>query len=499
MIKILLALPLIAGCLCLFTKKGRVAEFVTLFGVAVCFAISILLLSDITGGKTIYDYNGLIYIDTLGGFFLFLTLLISLTISIYSISYMRQSLNQAEIDMYLSRYYLYLNLFIFTMSLVVTTGNLGVLWISIEATTLVSALLVGFYKEKTSLEAAWKYIIICTVGITFALFGLVLFYYASLHIPFELRNTLNWFEMTRFADRLDPRLTKVAFVFILLGYGTKAGFAPMHTWLPDAHSQAPTPVSALLSGVLLKCSLYGILRIYIIAGKCLDTAYLNNLLLLFGIISIVIATFFILTQKDMKRLLAYSSVENIGIIATGIGFGGFLGVYGALFHVLNHALVKSLLFFVCGNLSLKYHTKNMEDIKGVVGLMPLTGTGLLIGCLALGGLPPLNIFMSEIAILTAGFHSGKIFASCVLLLSLVVVFAGILRYTTAMAFNPPPGGTEKGEAGRWAILACLILTVPIIILGIYIPGCLDNVLSQSAGIIIGEKVSWTTEGFTSLK
>lgn len=502
MLRLILALPLITGCLCLlclFTKKGRLAEFLNLLGVSLCFILSTLLLSDIASNIPRYDFNGFIYVDTLGGFFLCLTLLISLAVSIYSISYMRRAVEKAEIDRHLSRYYFLLNLFIFSMIMVATTGNLGILWISIEATTLVSALLVGFYNERASIEAAWKYIMLCTVGITFALFGTMLFYYASSHIPFELRNTLNWFEITRFADRLDPKLTKVAFIFILLGYGTKAGFAPMHNWLPDAHSQAPTPVSALLSGILLKCSFYGILRFYIIASKCLSTAYLNNLLLTFGIVSLVIATFFILTQKDIKRLLAYSSLEHVGVITAGVGFGGLLGVYGALFHVLNHALVKSLMFFVGGNLSIKYHTKSMEDIKGAVGIMPLTGAGLLLGSFALAGLPPFNIFMSEIAILSAGFSSGKILSSCIFLLSLAVIFAGILRHTTAMAFNPPPQGLERGEVGSWTILACLLLVIPIVFLGICIPDFLDNILNQSVSIVIGEKVSWTKEGFTLMK
>lgn len=499
MLRLILALPLITGCLCLFIKKGRVAEFLNLLSVVLCFIFSVLLLSDIARNTPRYDFDGFVYVDTLGGFFLCLTLLISLAVSIYSISYMRQAVEKAEIDRHLSRYYFLLNLFIFTMIMVTTTGNLGILWISIEATTLVSAFLVGFYNERTSVEAAWKYIMLCTVGITFALFGTMLFYYASLHIPFELRNTLNWFEITRFADRLDPGLTKMAFIFILLGYGTKAGFAPMHTWLPDAHSQAPTPVSALLSGVLLKCSFYAILRFYIIASKCLGTAYLNNLLLTFGIISLVIATFFILTQKDIKRLLAYSSLEHVGIIAAGIGFGGLLGVYGALFHVLNHALVKSLMFFIGGNLSIKYRTKSMEKIKGAVGIMPLTGAGLLLGSFALAGLPPFNIFMSEIVILSAGFSSGKILPSCIFLASLVIIFAGILKHATAMAFNPPPQGMEKGEASSSAILACLLLLLPVVFLGMYIPNFLDNILTQSVSIVIGEKVSWMKEGFILTK
>ena len=499
MLKCLLAIPLVTGCLCLFIKKGRVAELLNLLGASLCFTISILVLTDITKGQPRCDFDGLIYVDALGGFFLFLTLLLSLAISIYSIGYMRQSLNKADLDRYLGRYYFYLNLFILTMILAVTTGNLGILWISIEATTLISTCLVGFYNERTSLEAAWKYLIICAVGITFALFGTTLFYYASLNIPFELRNTLNWYEITRFADRLDPGLTKVAFIFILIGYGTKAGFAPMHTWLPDAHSQAPTPVSALLSGVLLKCALYGILRFYIIAGKCLDAAYLNNLLLTFGIASLVIATFFILIQKDLKRLLAYSSLEHMGIIAAGIGFGGLLGVYGALFHVLNHALVKYLMFFVSGNLSIRYHTKNMENIKGAVETMPLTGTALLLGSFALAGVPPFNIFMSEIAILTAGFSSGNILASCIILVSLVIVFAGIVKHSTAMAFNSPPSGVGRGEIDGWTVLACSILLVPIVILGIYIPNFLDNIFNQSVCIITGEETAWMKEGFSSMK
>lgn len=499
MLRLILLIPLLSGFLCLIIRKGRVAEFITVLGVSICFMLSVFLLSGISKNSPSYDFDGFIYVDMLGGFFLCLTLLISLMVSLYSINYMRHTVEKTDMDKHLGRYYFLLNLFIFTMIMVVTTGNLGILWISIEATTLVSAFLVGFYNERTAVEAAWKYIILCTVGITFALFGTMLFYYASLHIPFELRNTLNWFEITRFAERLDPRLTKIAFIFILLGYGTKAGFAPMHTWLPDAHSQAPTPVSALLSGVLLKCSLYGILRFYIIANRCLGTEYLNNLMLTFGIVSLVIATFFILTQKDIKRLLAYSSLEHVGIVATGIGFGGLLGLYGALFHILNHALVKSFMFFVGGNLSIKYRTKSMEEIRGVVGIMPITGAGLLLGGLALAGLPPFNIFMSEIAILSAGFSGGRVLPSCIFLVSLVAIFAGILRHTTAMAFNLPPQGVEKGEIGSLSVLACILLLVPIILLGVYIPDFLDNIFNQSVSIITGESVSWTKEGFISTK
>ena len=267
----------------------------------------------------------MLYMDALSSYIMAIVVLISLVTAIYSIDYMGQEFENGIIKLKdLQYYYALMHLFVFTMLLTTVSNNLAVFWIAIEGTTLVSALLVGFYKDRKAIEAAWKYIILCTVGITFALLGIFITYYASVTVMGG-RGTLNWTELRDIADKLNPSTMKLAFIFILVGYGAKAGLAPVHNWLPDAHSQAPTPISALLSGILLKCSFIGIIRFIIIVNKSTGDFYTSQLMLLFGLLSMGIATAFILLQTNYKRLLAYHSIEHIGIIATGAGDRRLLG------------------------------------------------------------------------------------------------------------------------------------------------------------------------------
>ncbi|MDD4940220.1 MAG: proton-conducting transporter membrane subunit, partial [Candidatus Omnitrophica bacterium] len=320
------------------------------------------------------------------------------------------------------------------------------------------------YNTKESVEAAWKYIIICSVGIIFALLGTIFFSYAfSIS---GLSKSLNWSDMSGVAHILDKNILKVAFIFILVGYGTKAGMAPMHTWLPDAHSQAPAPISALLSGVLLKTSLYAILRFGIIVIKGVGPAYFGNLMLLLGFVSLVISSGFILVQKDLKRLLAYSSIEHVGIISIGFGLGTPLAVCGALLHVLNHALAKSLMFFGAGNIVSLYKKHNMNAIRGVIKALPFTGIMLLLGLFALCGFPPFCVFVSEILILIAAFTNGSYLTAAVLLLFLSVIFGAFIYHFGKMLFgNLPKGMVSSGEplSGK---LAFLFLFFLICVLGI---------------------------------
>jgi hydrogenase-4 component F len=336
------------------------------------------------------------------------------------------------------------------------------------------------------LEAAWKYIIICTVGIVLALFGIVLLYLAAIPLIGGGNDALNWTVLMQIGHNLDPKLVKLAFVFILVGYGTKVGLAPMHTWLPDAHSQAPSPVSAMLSGVLLNCAFYGILRIHMISSTTLGSGFSSNLLLIFGIISVATALPFIMIQKDIKRLLAYSSIEHMGIIAAAVGIGGKLGVFGAFLHMLNHALTKSTLFFAAGNVTQHYRTKRIDKIRGTLTATPVSGTVLLLGLLAIAGAPPFSIFLSEVAIFSAGFLQERYWETGLMLALIALAFAGIIHAAIKMSFGAVPNRVRTKEKG---ILRSVILIVPlclVLILGVYIPPPLEGCLEQIVHILGGQ-------------
>ncbi len=337
-----------------------------------------------------------------------------------------------------------------TMLVVPLANNMGLMWVAIEATTLVSVFMIMLYTNEGAIEAAWKYLMIATVGLSLALLGIVLFSYANTSaVPSA--SGMDWTSMVADSALLSPGIVKIAYVFVLVGLGTKAGLAPMHTWLPDAHGEAPTPISALLSGVLLNCAIYGVLRFYIVASGTLGPAFPGELLMLLGLLSMGIAAASIYFQKDMKRLLAFSSVEHMGIISLAVAFGGFLGLFAALLHIINHAIAKPLMFFASGTVSQRYGTKMMAEIKGIIKVMPVTGVLLLIGGLAIAGMPPFNIFLSEFLVLTAGFGTGQFVVSSAMILLLVVVFAGFLRHLVPMVFgSPPPGKTITSGRGCWA-------------------------------------------------
>jgi hydrogenase-4 component F len=419
-----------------------------------------------------------------------LVTLISFLVSLYSLGYMTHDVEEKiQTLRKLKGYYVLLDSFILTMLLVCTTNNLGALWVAIEATTLTSALLVGYYNKKTAVDAAWNYLMICAVGISFALVGIVLTYYSAIHTLGHVEKGLNWSYLMSVAFELDPTVLKLAFVFILIGFGTKAGLAPMHTWLPDAHSEAPTPVSALLSGVLLKCSFYGILRFTILVNQSVDHHFTSHLLLFFGILSLAVSTPFILIQKNIKRLLAYHSIEHMGIIAVGTAFASPLGIYAALLHMFNHAITKSLLFFVAGSLSLKYHTKEMGKMSGAIRLMPITGPLLLVGGLALAGMPPFSIFVSEWLILTAGIKEYEWAACTLFVLFLVIIFGGLVHHFSRIAFGVQPTRTEggmallPGEISRSVVFSFWVPVLLMVIMGWGIPDPLHSLLLEATKIL----------------
>ena len=424
------------------------------------------------------------YIDALSAFFILTISVVNFAAALYSIGYIAKDAESGTIKEKKARaYYGLFNLFAFTMYFVTVVNNLGMLWVAIEMTTLVSAFLVGFYNSKKSIEAAWKYIIICSVGITLALLGTILFYYTASRDGGV--TSLNWTDMASVAGKLDPKVLKVAFLFILVGYGTKAGLAPMHTWLPDAHSQAPAPISALLSGVLLKTAIYAIIRFTSIINICIGTAYSDRLLVFFGLLSLGVSAAFVIVQKDIKRLLAYSSVEHIGVITFGLGLGGALGLFGALFHVFNHAVTKSLMFFGAGNAVKKYKTSDMSAMRGVISAMPFTGVMLIIGAFALTGSPPFSVFFSEVMILISGFGQGLYLQSALFLLFLAIIFGAVIHHISKVAFGKKPSDvTAEGEplSGKMAFIFLLIF---ICALGFKLPALLSGLMTSAVGIIRG--------------
>ncbi len=462
---IILGLPLLLAPLGYLIARQKIIGVVNAIGYALVLLASILLLKERVLSGEGRSFLGFIYLDGLSAFFILVISVVALASSLYSIGYIKKDMEAGVVSGRKAKlYYLFFNLFCFSMFFVPAVNNLGLMWVAIEMTTLISAFLVGFYNTKGSVEAAWKYIIICSAGIILALLGTILF--SSAFSISGLSRSLNWSDMASVAHILDKNILKIAFIFILVGYGTKAGLAPMHTWLPDAHSQAPAPISALLSGVLLETALYAILRFGIIVIKGVGFAYFGNLMLLLGLVSLVISSAFILVQKDLKRLLAYSSIEHMGIIAIGFGLGTPLAVCGALLHVFNHALAKSLMFFGAGDIVSAYKKHNMNAIRGVVKALPFAGIMLLLGVFALGGLPPFCIFISEMMIIIAAFANGSYLTAALMLLFLAVIFGAFIYHFGKMLFgNLPKGMLPPGEPLS-SKLAFLFLFFPILTLGI---------------------------------
>ncbi len=456
---IILGIPILLAAGAFLIRKQRIAGIAGSIGYLIVLCASIMLFKEIALSGGAKSFFGFIYLDTLSAFFIFVISIVAFAAALYSIGYIQKDIERGIIsEQKAELYYVLFNLFCFSMFFVPAVNNLGMMWVAIEMTTLISAFLVGFYNNKESVEAAWKYIIICSVGIIFALLGTILFSYA-----FALlggMKSLNWTDMVAVAGKMDKNILKVAFIFILVGYGTKAGLAPMHTWLPDAHSQAVAPISALLSGVLLKTAIYAILRFGIIVIKGVGFAYFGNLMILLGLISLVISCGFILVQKDLKRLLAYSSIEHVGIISIGFGLGAPLAIAGALLHVFNHAAVKSFMFFGAGNIVSAYKRHNMNAIRGVINALPFTGLMVLLGLFALTGFPPFSVFISEIMILIAAFTKGSYLIAALLLLFLAVIFGAFIYHFGKMLFgNLPKGMAATGEplSGKLAFLFLFFL------------------------------------------
>ncbi len=382
-------------------------------------------------------------------------------------------------------FYALVFVFLFTMLAVYLSANLGMLWIFVEGTTLASALLVGFYNTEGAVEAGWKYLIVCTVGIAFALFGTIALYLAAVRGGVSPESALDWAALMAAAPRLGavPELLKLAFVFVAVGYGTKVGFVPMHSWLPDAHAEAPSPISALLSAVLLNCAMYAVLRFDAIVSRAIGSGFSHTLLLGFGGLSILVAAFLMIVQRDLKRLLAYSSIEHMGIVGIGIGLGGPVGIFAALLHAFNHSLAKSLLFFGAGNVRESYGTLRIERIRGMAGSLPWTSGAMIVGGLAIVGLPPFGLFISEFMILNQAFATAHYFVAILLLAVLSVVFGAFVYHFQHMLGGEPEQILPKPSFLISDVAAMSVCALCLLVLGVRIPAAFAAVLHGALGVL----------------
>ena len=422
----------------------------------------------------------LLFVDSFNVFLVALTAFVGFTTAIFSQPYMRieQShgrLTPARLRLYHSMY----QVFNFTMLLALLTNNMGILWVALEAATLATVLLVSLYRTPASLEAAWKYFILCGVGIAQALFGTILLYFAAEKLLGAGGGALLWTELNAVKGQLEPTVLSLAFVFLLVGYGTKVGLVPLHNWLPDAHAEGPTPVSAVLSGLLLNVALYAVIRCKVLVEGSLQSSFARELLMGFGLLSVVVAAFLLSRQKDVKRLFAYSSIEHMGIITFAFGMGGPIASFAGLLHMTVHSLTKSAIFFVVGHAAQKAGTQLIDGIRGMITVSPVIGWGLALGSLAILGMPPFGVFASEFLILTSAMREHP-WATPFLLVALGVAFAAVFSKVQPMVFGE---STAARLPYRPAMVPVFVHLGLVLMLGLWIPPFLADWYRQAAKLI----------------
>ncbi|MET0217385.1 MAG: hydrogenase 4 subunit F [Burkholderiales bacterium] len=479
-ILVVLVTPLAGGVLLALVGHRRWASQLNIALSVVTFLAAGALTAKVIDSGPILAFGEQLFVDSLNVFLVALTALVSLTTAIFSRPYMlieqeHGKLTEGRLRLYHSMY----QLFVFTMLLVLLTNNLGILWIATEAATLTTVLLVSLYRTPASLEAAWKYFILCGVGLAQALFGTILLYMAAEKILGSGVDALLWTHLATVKGQLEPTIMSIAFVFLLVGYGTKVGLVPLHNWLPDAHAEGPTPVSAVLSGLLLNVALYALVRCKVLADGALQTPFASNLMMGFGLLSVVVAAFFLSRQKDIKRLFAYSSIEHMGLVTFAFGMGGPVASFAGLLHMTVHSLTKSAIFFAVGHAVQKSGTQIMDDIRGLIRVSPTVGWGLMLGTIAILGMPPFGVFASEFLILTTAMHDHA-WATPFLLVSLGVAFAAVFSRVQPMVFGDT---TAKRLPHPPALLPVFLHLLIVLLLGLYIPPYLAGWYREAAKLI----------------
>ena len=477
---LMLAIPLASGALLTVVGERDWAPNLNIIASLGTFLAAAGLTTEIVANGPRFAFGEQFFIDSLNVFFVALTAFVGLTTSIFSGPYMRNEaehgrLSKPRLRLYKSMY----QLFMFTMLLALTTNNLGILWVAMEAATLATVLLVSLYRTPASLEAAWKYFILCGVGIAQALFGTILLFFAAEKLLGGGGGALLWTALDGVKGQLEPTVLSIAFVFLLVGYGTKVGLVPLHNWLPDAHAEGPTPVSAVLSGLLLNVALYAVVRCKVLVDGAVAHGFARDLMMGFGLLSVVVAAFLLARQKDAKRLFAYSSIEHMGIMTFAFGMGGPVANFAALLHMTVHSLTKSAIFYTVGHAAQKAGTQVIEDIRGLLTLSPAIGWGLVLGTLAILGMPPFGVFASEFLILTTAMNDAP-WATPFLLVALGVAFASVFAKVQPMVFGEP---TTKRLPERPAMVPVFVHLGLVLMLGLWIPPFLAEWYRQAARLI----------------
>jgi hydrogenase-4 component F len=447
---------------------------------ALTFLAACALTVHVVSDGPMLAFERLFFVDPFNVFLVALTAFVGLTTSLFSRPYMR--VEQAHGRLTAGRLRLYhsmFQLFMATMLIALLTNNMGILWVAMEAATLTTVLLVSLYRTPASLEAAWKYFILCGVGIAQALFGTILLYFAAEKVLGAGGNALLWTELEAVKTQLEPTVLALSFVFLLVGYGTKVGLAPLHNWLPDAHAEGPTPVSAVLSGLLLNVALYAVVRCKVLVQGAVDTPVASRLMMGFGLLSVVVAAFLLLRQKDVKRLFAYSSIEHMGIVTFAFGMGGPVANFAGLLHMTVHSLTKSAIFFAVGHAAQKTGTQVIDGIRGLVTLSPMIGWGLAIATLAILGMPPFGVFASEFLIITTAMREQP-WATPLLLGALAVAFGAVFSKVQPMVFGQPTG---RRLPHRPAMVPVFVHIGLVLMLGLWIPPQLAQWYRQAAQLI----------------
>ena len=472
--------PVVCSGLCLLPRSSRgVLSGLSMLVLAHAFLCAVLCLGVFRGGPVVTAY-GWLQLDALSAFHLGLLALV------FSISTLFAGRYFAADELSLRRARIFGVLWLASvsaMTLVLIANHLGLMWVGVESTTLMTTFLIGLHRSRESLEATWKYLMICSVGIAIAFLGMLIFGASASRVASGGSDVMLWTTLREVSAHLDPKLTKLGFIFLVVGYGTKVGLAPMHTWLPDAHSQAPAPVSSIFSAAMLSTVLYCLMRyLPVVEAATGHVGWANRLLCLFGALSMVIAAAFILFQRDVKRMLAYCSVEHMGIVVIGLGLGG-LGTFAAMFHTLNHSLAKSLSFCAAGRLGQMVGTHEMSRLRGIMRISTLWGTGLCLSLFALIGVVPSAIFMSELQVVKAAIDARATGILIAFLMAGGTVFLGIFAHAMAMVRGTPDEECNPIRADVREKIIVLLPVLLLVLLGLWMPAPIRDAMSQAAAIV----------------
>jgi hydrogenase-4 component F len=486
-----LGVPLITAAIGCLGGPRKLHDAVMVAGLATTFSLCVATAHQFLDGHVPAAFEDTLRVDGLSALVLVLCGFVGVLSAAYGVGYLRRNESRQLVTPRMRlEFYGLIPAYVFAMLLVSVANNLGILWIAVELTTLASVFLITFHDRDTSLEAGWKFLMLGTLGLGFALLGTVLLFAAGQGRLGEGMTALNWTRFMQVAPSLHPFTLRLGVVFALIGYGTKAGLAPMHTWKPDAYREAPSPAGVLMAVGMLNGALYCILRIHLISKAALGPAFSGDLLLKLGLLSVLIAMPFVLIQWNLKRLLAYSSIEHVGIMAVGIGLGGEAGVFGALLHMTYHSIAKPVAFFSVGTLAQLHRSSDIKRIAGgTFSRAPIASTLLVLAALMITGSPPFGLFFSEMTILRAGFLSSHVTATCVLLAALVVLVCGVAVQVGRVVLGPPRDPADRRvvlpERFDVAMSVAIVAAIVAIVSAFYLPGPLVALIRAATEVVRG--------------